>query len=287
MEKQMKFLFAMCLLASSATVFAQSGRDIYDVMYLPKAETTYGFSTATYQMTKVEESVDSDTDGIRLVQTLGYSFTDSFSAEGSMNYASLETDPDGGSKTTQDGFSDLTLSGRFRLLDGATRFDIVGGALISTADHEIKTNGDSNNVNGGNNYFLGAQFGQKNASYQWSVLAQYTYHDQTYTDSPGFPNSRDDGYNSGLIRGDLLNRLMEKSFIRSHALVNISERNYEAAFSTSASTQTYEIGAEFQHLCTENLLARVGVDYQMKETDASRFDSYHSLRFTIGANYQF
>lgn len=285
----MKALFATCLLVSSVAVCADTGRDLYDVMYLPKANTTYGFTTGTWAKSTLETDVmDVDSDGYRIEQTIGHAFSDSFSLQGSMNYLDLESDPDGASSTTQSGFSDLTLVGRYRLMDAGFRFDIVGGALISTGDHEIKTDGDSNNVNGGNNYFIGAQIGQKQASYQWSVLAQYTYHDQTFTDDAGELNIRGQQFNEGLVRADLLNRLAEKSFIRSHLLAAFSEKNVVAPdFSNGAGTDTYELGAEYQHLCSDNFLARAGVDYQMQDVDSSSFDSFNAWKFTIGANYQF
>lgn len=284
----MKALFATCLLVSSVAVCADTGRDLYDVMYLPKANTTYGFTTGTWSKATAETDLaDVDYDGYMIQQTIGHSFSDSFSLEGSMNYLNLDADMDGGIEANKSGFSDLTVAGRYRLMDASLRLDIVGGALISTGDHEIKTDGDANNINGGNNYFVGAQIGQKHASYQWSLLAQYTFHDQTYTDAPGDLNMKEDQYNSGLVRADLLNRLAEKSFLRSHLLANFSEKNVTTDFSTGRGTDTYELGAEYQHLCSENFLARAGVDYQMQDMDASSFDSYNAWKFTIGANYQF
>lgn len=284
----MKALFATCLLVSSVAVCAETGRDIYDVMYLPKANTTYGFTTGSWSKSTLEtDTTDVDYDGYTIEQTIGHSFSDSFSLQASMNYLSLDGDMDPGTEATKSGFSDLTVSGRYRLMDASMRLDIVGGALISTGDHELKTNNDANNIIGGNNYFVGAQIGQKHASYQWSVLAQYTYHDEAFTDEPGLDNLRDSPYNSGLVRADLLNRLTEKSFLRSHLLANFSEKSVSVDVTTGKGTDTYELGAEYQHLCSENFLARAGVDYQMQDKDASYFDSYTGWKLTIGANYQF
>ena len=283
----MKTLFATCLLATTvSSAFAATDRSIYDIMYLPKADTTYGFSTGSVEAGKIKDDVDSDTHGFKLEQTIGHAFTDSFSAEVSANYMRMKTDPDQGDTTTNKGFSDPTVRGRYRVMDiGVHQLDILAGALLSLGDRKYKSDGDSNNVLGGNQYFLGAQFGQKTADYQWSFLLQYKYHDVTYYDEPGSINNKTDGYNSGMFRADLLNRITEKSFVRTHAFVNVAENNFEPDFFYRSSTQTYEVGAEYQHLCSENFLARAGVDYYMKDIDA--IDGIHALRVTVGANYQF
>jgi hypothetical protein len=92
------------------------------------------------------------------------------------------------------------------------------------------------------------------------------------------------------LRGDLLNKIGEKSFIRSHLDIDfesIQESDDTSPETVQAPTTIYTIGAEYQHLCSQNVLARVGVDYASQNSDTGYTKSDNRWKFVVGANYQF
>lgn len=287
----MKLVLALAVLATSAASVAAS-RDIYDIMYLPNAGTTYGFSEASLLSGETEGKNglgDTETDGFTLNQTIGHALTDRLSLQASIGYAELEADPDGGSKVEQSGISDPTISARFRVMDEAYRFDIIGGALISIMDSEQERNGDTDNLQGGHALFAGAQFGQKTESFQWAVLGQFTYNMERTVETSAKDIDIDQN-NELLVRGDILNKLAEKSLLRSFVSVDFSEILESDDLSpktVQAPSTAYAIGTEYQHLISKDLLARVGVDYTMINQDSAYVDSDTAWNFNIGANYQF
>ena len=283
----MKVLLALAVLATSATTFA-SERAIYDIMYLPTTGTTYGISEAAYLKNDVESDAgDTETSGYGLTQTIGHSFTDRLSVAASLGYGDFEQDPDVGAKTEQSGITDPTIIARFRTLDETALWDILGGALISIGDSEQESNGDTDNLQGGHALFVGTQYGSKTESFQWAVLGLLTHNMERTTDISGFGDAEQDANNELLVQGDILNKLAEKSFLRSFVSANFTEELKSDDVANNAPITTYAIGTEYQHLCSKDLLIRVGVDYSMSNYESSIVDSDNTLTGRIAANYQF
>lgn len=289
----MKVLLALAVLATSATALASSS-DIYDIQYLPNAGTTYGFSTLDYLQGKIEPKGGSDSKikGPRFEQTIGHSFSDRLSVQASLNYLKFTNSTSGSSDTDTKGISDPTVTARFRMIDEAIRLDLVGGALIGVGDNKTKSNGDSNNLNGGSNLFIGAQVGEKRENLQWSFLAQVTRHmEATFKDSSNSPSTtvKDDAHNDLLLRADLLNKLAEMSYLRSHLSTQFTDsyKDDSTPKTETASQTIYEIGTEYQHLLSKDLMLRAGVDYQLINQYAGQIDKISAWDFKIGANYQF
>lgn len=296
----MKKFIVLAVLASSTAFAAESG--IYDIQYLPTPGTTYGFTTVEMGKGTIEtDDSDTDIDGYIFTQTFGHAFTDRFSLEATLNYANLEADPEGRSSWEyRKGVSDPTISARFRMMDENFRWDLLGGALIGLSDKESDVDSEGfidgqDNLQGGNSVFIGTQIGVKSEYVQWALLAQLTHNmkadkDYNFDDGTEDIEVEDETYNELLIRGDLLNKLAEKSYLRTHILVNFTEEigNEEENIVTPTPTATlYEVGAEYQHLIAQDFLARVGVDYWQTNQRTGSIDTFDAWIFRIGGNYEF
>lgn len=288
----MKKFIALAVLASSTAFATESA--IYDIQYLPTPGTTYGFTTYSHVASEVE--MDSDTDeigGYVVSQTIGHSFTDRWSLDASIDYTDLEYDPETGSKSDfAKGISDPTISTRFRTVDEKFRWDVIGGAILGLGDREIKSDGDTDNRQGGHSLFVGTQFGSKQELFQWAISGILLHDMEATTDDKESDVEYDaESHNSLIVRGDILNKLAEKSYLRSHLSVNFEEEydlDFEGGGKTAfASQTTWEIGTEYQHLFSQDLLARVGVDYQMNNFRTGQIDDWNTWIISVGANYQF
>ena len=286
----MKVLLALAVLTTSAVTFAAESREIQDIMYLPNAGTTYGFSTGEYisqKQTGKGNNPDSSTKGYGLSQTLGHSITDRLSLQASLGYLSTQTNPEGSPRTDQKGISDPTVQARFRTVDESFRWDIIGGATIGTGDREQDRSGNFNNLQGGSNLFVGTQIGGKSVDFQWAILGQVQRNMKATTKVSGGPTVKDDEYNSLLIRADILNRLAERSFLRTFAAGNFAEDHDNNFNQATASNTRYTVGTEYQHKLSEDLMLRAGVDYNTINKQTAQIDTNNDWRFRFGANYQF
>lgn len=284
----MKALLAVVVLASAATVYADTTRSIYDIMYLPKAGTSFGFSEVEYSRDRTEfKGTDSKTviKGFGFDQTVGHSFSDRLSAQASIGYGSY-TSKTGSTEFDIDGLTDLNLSAKFRTMDEKYKWDLIGGVVAGLADSEVESNGDTNLAQGGSSVFLGTQFGSTFNGMQWAVLGQYKHNMKATTDVPG-GEVEDDANGEFLLRADVLNKLAEKSFLRSHLDANFTETFEDDANGETVASTKYTLGTEFQHLCKANLLLRAGVDYSMVNHDANIVDNHSVWAFRLAANYQF
>jgi hypothetical protein len=281
----MKKIFALALIASSSVAFA-SDSAIYDIQYLPSAGTSYGFSEFSYEKRMVDADGDVDINGWRLSQTLGHSFTDRLSIQADLNYLNARWDNEDFENTNQNGLSDLNLNARYRLIDEAIRLDIIGGGQLALGDGD--GNGSVNNryFTGGNKLNVGVQVGEKSENFQWSVLGRYIHSFERTIDFAG--DTDIDPQEAVQARADLLNKLAEKSYLRSHFTADfIQATEFKDGGSFFGPQSNYEIGTEYQHLCSQDLMARIGVDYVMRHYDSAQYDSDNSLNFKIAANYQF
>lgn len=276
-------LLALAVLAASV-VHAQSERDIYDIMYLPKAGTSYGFTTATW----VEAGRDLsnlNTNGYVVEQTLGHALTDDLSLQIGLNYGEIES-RFGGEKATSLGVSDPTFSGRYRVMDETFRFDLLASVLIGPGAAEQDADGDTNRYNGGAVASLGAQFGQKQKSFQWAVSGIYSRHFKAGEKFNGEVET-EDAYNAASVSGDLLFKVAEPSIVRTYVSVDFSEQ-HDSDGSTSYSQGLSErLGLEYQHVCSKNFLFRIGGSYFTTQYGYNITKMSEGYMANVGANYQF
>ena len=286
----MKVLLALAVLTTSAVSMA-SDRAIYDIMYLPDAGTTFGISTFEKLSGDIEtDAGDTERNGMFLSQTLGHSISDRLSLAASLGYGKLETDPQPGANIEEKGLTDPTISARFRTMDETFRWDVIGGAVLGLSDHETEDNGDSDLYQGGHSLLIGTQVGTKTESFQWAILGQLTHNLEATNKVDGFLNSdvESETNNELLIRGDILNKLAEKTFLRSFLSTNFSEGiNANDGDELKAARTTYALGTEVQQLFSEDLLLRAGIDYEMAQYNSAVVDSDKNLIFRLAANYQF
>ena len=280
----MKKLIALVVMTSSALSFA-ADRDIYDVMYLPKAGTSFGISEGEYLQDNRTE--DLKIYGFNFNQTIGHALTDRLSLSASMSYANLERNPGDDSKSDLSGISDPTFSARFRLMDETARLDLIGGGRVSLGDLEVKSNGDRNNYAGGHAVFAGLQYGMKTENFQWAVLARYQYDLERTVDVSG-GDSLDLNESSGfLVRADMLNKLADKSFLRSFFSANLVDEVKGEGEVLEENQTLYTAGLEFQQLLSQDLLVRAGADYSINNSAPGFREGDSAWTFRLAANYQF
>lgn len=285
----MKKFLALAVLATSTVSFAAE-RNIYDIMYLPNAGTAFGFTEFSYLSRKIEaDGGDLDVSGWGVGQTLGYSFTDRFSLSGSLNYIEGEQDPEGDSSFDVSGISDPTFSGRYRAMDEEMKLDLIGEVYLGLNDNEWDLDGDRDNKRGGSSLLIGAQLGKIMENFQWAVLGTYTSNGERTIDLEGFPRDIDvEGGDEFLLRGDILNKLAEASLLRSHISVEFTDKEeVDGGGTLFPATTTYEIGTEYQHVCSKDLLLRAGVDYAIANADSNTRDDDTAWTVNLSANYQF
>ena len=291
----MKRFLALAVLVGTSTALAAESRDIFDIMYLPEAGTTYGFTTG--ELGKAERDSDElgdlELDGYSVSQTIGHAFTDRLSLEATLDYDSLKFDPEEGREFDAKGVSDPTVSLRFRTMDEKFRWDVLGGATISFADREIDSDNDRNNLQGGHSLFAGTQFGVKTDIMQWS-LAGFLVHNMKATtefDVNGGPDVdvEDDANNELILRGDLLNKLGNHSYLRSNIQTTFTESydDDQRPEQETPSSTTFQIGTEYQHVLSRDVLLRGGIDYQRINTLSGQIDDANAWVYRLGVNYQF
>jgi hypothetical protein len=290
----MKKLLAVAVLATSTAAFAASDRAIYDIQYLPNAGTTYGQTNWNWSQQKIKaDSADVKTDGWMLSQVIGHSFTDRLSVQAGINYTDMTADPDGSKKVDQTGISDPNITARWRVMDENWRLDIIGGADIGLGDRkaDLTSGQPKNNYMGGSDLFLGAQIGQRWDNIQWAVSGQYTNYMKSTTDVTGTSSDlKTDSHGAWTLRADLLDKLSEKGYLRSH-LTNMYTDKADAKLAGTnqdvAPSTMWELGTQYQHMCSVDFLAYAGVDYRRIAQNTGDQDSNNTWIYTLGARYQF
>lgn len=280
----MKKLLVAALVLSAVSVHADPTRSIYDLMYLPKAGTIYGFSQVDYIDARIMDS-ETKIDGEFFLgtQTLGYAPIDALSVQVSMNYVRANFD-----QGTDDfsGISDPTIAARFRLLDSDFRLDVLAESLVSLGDSETESDGDGDNLNGGHAVAAGAQFGMKDAGYQWSVKGLVRYFLEATTDNKETNvESEDDAHFALDLGADVLAKLSQESLVRAFTTVVITQEYEDDQNDATAANNFYTWGFEYQYLVSADLLAKAGISYSL--TTGGDLDQADRFNFTVGANYQF
>lgn len=291
----------ICFLFSSSVWAAQ--RDIYDLMYLPEKNTSFGRSEASYLFgsASIKNVADLTLKGVQLRQTLGHAFSDKFLLSGSLDYVSLDTkskyNPALGEppySTSTRGVGDPSLQARYRLMENKITLDLIGGVSFSTGNARtsghISNNKGHNSLNdeGGDRGRLGVQIGRKKSDIQYAALFQVGRALRNTSQTDG-KEMREDGHNNYLVEFDLLNQLGEKSFLKTMASANFitSYSNNDVPPSTYPSETHYKVGAEYQHLVSKDLLARVGATYEKININSGLVMKFDFFNFNVGLNYQF
>lgn len=293
----MKKIVGLITLVVSTGIQAAPDRDIYDLMYLPDAGTAYGSTYFGFGAQKLEadnSAFDVDVDGFEIGQNLGYALTDRFSLDLDLEYRDSEADPKNGDKyDAAKGLSDPTLTARFRTVDEAFRWDVVGGVSVAFQDQKVDRSGDRNNSDGGHSFFIGTELGTKTENVQWVVGAAFIRNLEATTEYETAGRDvevEDDANNALSVHTALHHRLHEKNFLRWSAQAYFTEKvgnDREDVISESAPSSNYEFGLQYQYLASEDLLVRIGGDYQIFNTQSGQIDNYHGWDAYIGASYQF
>jgi hypothetical protein len=286
----MKFFVAMCLVASATASFAAAERGIYDLQYLPTAGTIYGISNLGLVSGKIETSFgDTKVKGWSVNQEVGYAFTERFSLAAELSFQHIDTDSDINSpgladtSDTTKGLSDPELNGRFRVLDSDYRVDLLSTFVIGTGDSETDGH-ESNAKDGGNSLSLGVEAGHKTESFQYVGLLNFNRVFES-DDKDNGVTTTSDAHNEYLIGVAGLFKVAEKSFIKGNLSAEWDDMYEDENDAETTSNTIYNVGAEYQHLCTQDLLLRVGLN--LTDLHSGGIDSYRLYTLVLGANYQF
>ncbi len=291
----MKKYFLTALILCSANVFA-ADRNIFDLMYLPKAGTAYGLSDISVVSGLASaEFVDIDISGYNLEQKVGYSITDRLTVDVGMNYSSVQQKYNYSSAVSNTDFTnkakgvnDPSFDLRFRILEETLILDVLASYKMQTGDHKIDGN-DYNNKQGGNSSQLGFQLGQKMNGMQWSFLGGlerfYKATTQTTSSSGTKSTSRDNAYNEWTFEGALLNNMSETSFIRSSLGVQFADKYKDNKNTETSSNTKYQLKGEYQYLLSKDVLLRGGLAYNT--INQAGLDKFYFWVINAGATYQF
>jgi hypothetical protein len=292
----MKFLI-LGLLGVSSLSFAQTQRNIFDVMYLPQGGTFYGSTEAAYaygQSTlhsdEMGDVADFELNGYAVQQTVGYGMTSKFFATATISYevGELRVDPKGGESYTQKskGESDPSLNAKYRLVESDYLLDVLAGAVISTGESKLATEDKDGNIKqGGASYSLGLQLGQKIADIQHAFSFIVTHYVKAEEDGVKL-----NAHNAYDFRFDFMNPLFQKTFLRSYISMGLNEGFNDENGTRLEQATRLGLGSEFQYLCSENLLMRMGLSYLNVENqvyDGLETRDDYQLQLLMGANYQF
>lgn len=281
----MKSLIFLCILVVSSGALAESKRSLYDIMYLPQAGTSFGFSEGTLVNGKYMKKNEgkTDYDGYKFSQTVGHAFSNSFLFSLAMDYSFLQTQRSGFPTIERTGHSDPTLFARYRLEDEQTLFDLFMEAKVSVGDREIKSNLDQNALDGGHTLRVGAQFGRKYEESQWAFIVRYSRIMEATTELAG-TKFDSDAHNGYLVKLEGLANMSKESILRGFVSADLVE-GFDSDLGRSASSTTYTFGGEYQYLVSANFLWRVGL--QIEEINQDNSNQYDFYNVVVGANYQF
>jgi hypothetical protein len=96
---------------------------------------------------------------------------DNFSLSADLAYQNSKSEVNGSNESKITGLGDVVFNGRFRVLDSENRLDILGKLAVGPGDNEIDSSLDSNAYSGGHELSVGAEYGARTASHQWSLTA--------------------------------------------------------------------------------------------------------------------
>ena len=275
----MKFLTLASVLALSTAAFAAPNTSINDLQYLPDAGTKYGFTQVNYVN---DEEGSARTSGFTYSQTFGYSLQNNLSLEVGLDYVDQESR--GG--RAENGFTNPTIHGKYRLIDqNNTRLDVFAGAHINAwGDTEVTNNRESANE-GGHSFDIGAIYGHKHENFQWSVGATILRKlEETTKDKVNGGKEKHKAHNQIDLEANLLTAIYKNSFIKTSLGFNMDEPHEIKGGGTHNAVNTYRIGAEYQHVCKNDLYLAAGLTQNTQNVNDVK--STHFV-YHVGAGYQF
>lgn len=299
----MKRFLALSLLVVGTNAFADTTRNIYDLMYLPKAGTAYGFSELAYgygQATLFDESSRTDIADVTRTQysfrqTVGYSLMNNLSLQAAIDYGgdTLKVDAKGGaSLDDQDssGVSDLDLLARYRLVDDTSKWDLLVGGSASFGDSKSPNGSkDGNRMTGGHSATAGVQYGSMMGGNQFAAGLRYTHFFEA-TDKTAGVKTKSNAHNSVALDLQWLVGIADQLFLVPRGSLSFSESfNDDQGGKTEGLTQA-NLGAELRYVVSNDLMLRFGLDYVNLENSVADEVEYREDWFvnaTVGANYQF
>lgn len=287
----MKKILVLSVLALSTASFAASNSAVNDLQYLPDAGTVFGDTSFNYvKFTDTEfdgtNDIRSTLKGYILRQQIGYSLLNNFSLTLDLGYTDTKSEATGFDTTKSSGLNDIGMLGKYRVIDTENRLDLLANVTVSPGDSETKSNGDSNSFTGGHQAAVGAEYGAKKSSHQWSVRALYTYlFESTVKDKSSTPTDtyKDDAHSQLDFGANLLTQLSETSYIKTSASVQFEQEYEDDDNNETMGSTNYILGAEYQHLMSKDLYLRGGFQ------SAIGGNGYNSvvMLYTLGAGYQF
>ncbi len=291
-----KWLWFLCLMSFNVLATDAS---IFDLQYLPAAGMVYGHTSASYTSGEAKNIKTTAIYGWTYSQTLGYAFSDKFLLSGRIRNSSLTYEYYAGSKAQFTGWSDPSIDGRYRILNGNFLLDFIGGGIISTASSYTNFGGAANahgsndaEFLGGPQVFMGLEFGQKTEYLQYAFLAQGSRVMNSKSRYKSVATEKNDPYNIWSLQGSLLNKLSESTYLRSFIGTKFVDGYLAEASDTKqkysiAPIIEYRGGTGLDYVFSPSFLLNTGVTYRQFKFDSGKIDHYYMFVWNVGLKYQF
>jgi hypothetical protein len=285
----MKKLALATALTMVSVAQAASNSALYDLQYLPEAGTVFGSTSYSYY--KYSNSyydgtndVTSRNNGHSLSQIIGYVPVQNLFLQAAASYADIKSKTTGESETKSTGFNDFTLTGRYRVLGGAQRFDLVGSFLFSPDDAVIESDEDMNNYSGGHTLNLGVEYGVKNEANQWSLGANFVRNfEATLDDKDTNDKTTDDAHNGLNFSAAMLTNFTEKFSIKNSLMVMFTEEYEDDDNGEVSASTNYLVEVKAQYLLSKDLMVVAGPRAVL---GGSGYNFTYMI-YDLGLNYQF
>lgn len=259
--------FALGFLALTSVALADQAA-VNDPQYQPNAGTIFGDSTVSLY----------NSDGFKgssVVQRIGYAPKDNMSFAANLSYGNVEQ---------VEGLGDVLIDGKYRMQNGANRFDLLGGIGISPGDSETKSNGDENGYSGGHSFFAGAEYGNRTSARTWSITGLLQHNmEATEDDKSTGVKTKDDAHQSLTFAAKLYTVLGENCGILATAGVNFTQEYDDDQNGTTMGNTAYILGGEYQHVVNQSLYLKGGFTTSLDGNGSSTQITYYH----VGAGYQF
>lgn len=292
----MKRALAIALICLSTEVVSDS--NIYDIMYLPKAGTTYGITEVSSISGRSElDELDGDLSGYNLKQVVGHSLSDRFSMNITVNFLRFDQKIEDKRNnidyvSERSGLQEPGVNIRYRAIDTDFRLDFFGTAFISYGSAETETTNkptqsytETSSNEGQHAILVGTQMGQKYGMSQWAFGLAYQ-RNMGGTIKDNNTNRDFDPSQELSTKIEAQRSLDESTMVRALVGVLFQEKvNFENGASYRDYTRDMILGAEFLHTFSEDVMIRAGGE--LHQLRFGTYDKYNYGIFTLGCNYQF
>jgi hypothetical protein len=285
----MKKLALATALTMVSVAQAASNSALYDLQYLPDAGTVFGSTSYSYY--KYSNSyfdgtndVTSRNNGHSVAQIVGYAPVKNLFVQAAAAYSDIKSKTTGESETKSSGFNDFTFTGRYRVLDGAQRFDLVGSFLLSPDDAIFEEDGDMNNYTGGHTLNLGFEYGAKKENHQWSFGASFVRNfEATLDDKDTNDKTTDDAHNGLNFSAAMLTNFTENFSIKNSLMVMFSEEYEDDDNGEVSASTNYLAEVKAQYLLSKDLMVVAGP----RAVIGGSGYNFTYMIYDLGLNYQF